>query len=145
MVHMANCGPNTKGRMFYNIDVPVGKGTPPQGRNADTELVQWMLTQLDFLDMNNAFTGENDQKTIDAITQFQLANGPFLPDGLVSVARGVSFGPNHSAFTIVNLNRDIRQKFSGQWPIINKIAGRNMPPTLAIRIGDLLGNLSDTF
>jgi Putative peptidoglycan binding domain len=145
MVHMANCGPNTTGRMFFNIDAQVGKGGPPQRRNVDTELVQWMLTQLDFLDMNNSFSGENDQKTIDAITQFQLANGPFPPDGFVSVARGVSFGPNHSPFVIVNLNRDIRRKFSGQWPIINQIVGRNMPPTLAIRIGDLLGNLSDTF
>lgn len=101
-----------------------------------------MLTQLDFLDMNNGFTGENDAKTIAAITQFQLANGPFLPDGLVSVARGVSFGPNRSPFTIVNLNRDIRQKFTAQWPVINLIAGRNMSPLVAIRIGELLGNLS---
>lgn len=104
-----------------------------------------MLTQLDFLDLNNSFTGENNQKTIDAVTQFQFANGPFLPDGLVSVARGVNFGPNRSPFMIINLNRDIRQKFTGQWAIINQIAGRNMPTTLANRIGDLLGNLSDTF
>ena len=140
MVHMANCGPNTKGRMFFNIDQPVGKGVPVFSRNADTELVQWMLTQLDFLDRSSGFNGLSDARTIDAITQFQLANGPFPPDGLVSVARGVSFGPNQSPFTIVNLNRELRRKFFGQWPIINTIPGRSVPPLLDRRIAELLGN-----
>ena len=89
-----------------------------------------MLTQLDFLDLNNSFTGENNQKTIDAVTQFQFANGPLLPDGLVSVARGVSFGPNRSPFMIINLNRDIRQKFTGQWAII--VSVRSDAPCLVL-------------
>ena len=139
MVHMANCGPGTTGAMFYNIDQIVGAGGP-RGLNADTQLVQWMLSQLGFLD-GTRFSGENDAETIDAITQFQLANGPFPPDGRVSIAHGTTFGSQHSPYNIVRLNFQIREKFrfSG-WPAINKIPGAPMAPKVFGRIAELLGN-----
>ena len=145
MVYMANCGTYDKGAMFYNVDQPVGAQGPKRVRNIDTELVQWMLRQLGYFGAEgDRFTGENDDDTINAITQFQLANGPFPPDGTVSVAHGVSYGAQHAPYTIVRLNYFVRDKyrFTG-WPAINQLPNVLMPPLLWGRIARLLGNSSN--
>jgi Putative peptidoglycan binding domain len=145
MVHMANCGPNTKGAMFFNVDKIVGSGGAPNSSNEDTQLVQWMLRQLGFFGTEGDFySGSNDAQTIDAITQFQLSNGPFPPDGRVSVALGASYGAQAAPYTIVRLNFAIRDKFrfSG-WPHLNQMPNRIMAPQAWRRLAELLGNSSD--
>ena len=141
MVHIANGGPSDRGPIFFNVDQPVGNGGSHNVLNADTQLVQWMLRRLGFFgDDSMGFSGVNDQDTIDAITQFQLANGPFPPDGKVSVAHGVTYGGS-MIYTIVRLNALVRDKFRFTgWPVINRFPNATMPPLLFSRISRLFGN-----
>jgi hypothetical protein len=81
--------------------------------------------------------------TIDAITQFQLANGPFPPDGQASVALGISYGANAAPYTMVRLNFAIRQVPLHRLAALNQMPNRIMAPQVFRRPAELLGNRSD--
>ena len=143
MVHIANCGPNAPGPMFFNVDWPVGAGGPVGMMNEDTQLVQWMLRKLGYYGGINdeGYSGVNDDETVAAITQFQNDWGPQPADGTVSVAHGVSFGASQALYTIVRLNYYICDKFRGHgWPNINQIQPGPMAPLAWNRVAKLLGN-----
>lgn len=138
MVHMANCGPNTKGPMFFNVDKPVGNGGQTTDRSEDVQLVQMFLNLLGFYRPGEInLSGFNDPETVAAITQFQLNNTSPKPDGKISVAHGVTFGKN-SPFAIVTLNNLVRDKTASSWPRIHRIPGRSAPPQLFNRVAALL-------
>jgi hypothetical protein len=127
--------------MFLNVDQAVGAGAPRFPLNEDTQLVQMLLKILDFYKpVGTAFSGINDEETIQAITDFQLAEIGIVPkpDGRVSVAHGLSFGAG-TAFTIVRLNAVASRRVVDSWPRLDRVPGIPAPPLLFNAMTRLFG------
>jgi hypothetical protein len=143
MVHLANAGQKVKGPIFFNLDKPVGKGPGVDGPamlSEEVQLVQILLKALGFYSLPGSpgVSGTNDERTIEAITQFQLNHTAVFPDGRISVAHGQTFGPG-TPFAIVKLNALVRDKHSDVWPRIHRIPSVSVPPLLFNRVTEILG------
>jgi len=131
--------------MFFNVDSSVGQG----GQNIsfdDIMLVQFFLfaigkkpeTQQHLAPLAAVpVTGRMNQQTIDGIKLMQSSAGA-TADGRVSVARGYRF--SSVAFTIVQLNFNVKFRHFPQWPNVEEIPDCPSQLALACRramVGDL--------
>src|SRR5688572_18862831 len=82
MVHLANAGQKIKEPIFFNVDKQVVPGVDgPDMLSEEVQLVQILLKPLGFYSLPGSpgVSGTNDERTIEAITQFQLNHTPFSP------------------------------------------------------------------
>jgi hypothetical protein len=144
MVHMANCGPNTKGAMFPSVDKIVGSDGAPSSSNADTQLVEWMLRQLDFFGAEGElYSGTNDARRLTPSRNFNWPTDRF---------RRMDKRASRSASPMAQTRPRIRWsastspydkfRFTG-WPHLNQMPNRIMAPQVFRRPAELLGNRSD--
>ena len=124
---------NDKLPVFFNVDGVVG-AAPAQNNREDVLLVQFAFQLIGKTPQANTtpallaaskavkVTGQIDAQTIQAIAAIQQQNPPSIVDGRVSPAKmGYDYGTG--VFTIVLLNRSVRNRHTDNWPRIDKIAG----------------------
>ena len=127
--------------VFFNVDGVVG-ANPAQNSREDVLLVQFVFeiiaqqprasTRPEVVAACKPVksTGVIDDSTINAIRVFQVdpKNKNVIVDGRVSPARnGYSYGGG-AAFTIVDLNNALQDRFSDIWPRIDKVG--SCPPEI---------------
>ena len=137
--------PHGYSHLTFNVDSHVGPGCP--NKIEDVLLVQFFLSETAGLAIEPVLkskltkvpkSGTCDSATIDGIRAFQQSfhdrNPAQVVDGIVSPAKGASYGGG--AWTIVLLNVNVRDANSGAWPRLQDYIG--CPPILAARTQELL-------
>ena len=132
--------------VFFNVDSSVGRNAANTSAE-DIMLVQFFLSlvgkkpEAGSLDLSPLakipVTGRINPETMSSIELFQRAAGASV-DGRVSVAKSYRHGA--TAFTIVNLNFNVKRRFFQQWPNIEEMPGCPGILNLACRralVGDL--------